>query len=145
MTQYIKIQLQPGQQKRADISNWMLSTGEVIWIGEDTDVFDDTAPVGQVGPNDPTPSTTYVYSPCTQDDLDELAAQSFEIRKENRHELIRQALIDAIKGIIMLFQVGQSKGIWAAADFDADLRAKFQEWNTLINEHEADSLDPPTD
>jgi len=145
MTQYIKITLSPGHQKRSDISDWALSTGELIWIGADEDTFDDTAVIGPIGPTDPVPPDKYTYVVCTQDDINELAALSFAIRKNNRIQLIQEGLIDCIQGIVKLYQVGASKGIWAIGDFPVALVQSFQDWIALINEHENDTQQPPTE
>lgn len=144
MTQYIKIMLQPGQQKRSDISDWRLASGELIWIGDDLTVFDPTAPTGAVGPNDPPVAQNYFYAPCDQADLDELAAQNFNLRKEGRERLLMQAVIDLFGGLLEVFKVGRDKNLWVATDFDAEIRAKFIEWIALIDEHKADSPDVPT-
>lgn len=143
MTQYLKITIQPGQMKRSDISDWQLSTGEYIWIAEDGVTFDPNAPVASVWPGEPVPPLTYTYDTCTQADIDEIALLAFGIRKTARIELIQAALIDAVKGIVALFQVGRDKGIWLATDFDSDLRDRFADWIALINEHESDPQDPP--
>lgn len=143
MTQYIKITIRPGQKKRADISDWVLPTGEFIWIGQDTDVFDPSAPVGDVSANESPPPTTYIYSACTQEDIDNLAQLSFLERDEVRNNRISRVLVDCVKGIIELFKVGREKGVWLATDFDAELRSRFSEWQDIIDEHENDNIEPP--
>lgn len=145
MTQYIKVTLSPGHQKRSDISNWQLSTGEFIWIGGDTATFDDTAIIGDLNPGETPPPATYTYAPCTQTDLDYLASLAFNERKENRIRLIQEGLIDCIQGIVKIYKVGASKGLWVSGDFPAELVSAFQDWIALINEHETDPQEPPTE
>lgn len=143
--QYIKVTISPGQRKRTDISNWMLSTGEYIWIGQDSDTFDDTAVIGSLGDSDPTPPSTYSYAACTQEDIDELKILSFNIRKQIRLQDIGDKLIEATNAIIEIYEVGEAKGLWESLDFSTAFTETIENLTNVVNEHNLDTLDPPTE
>lgn len=70
---------------------------------------------------------------AVQDELDR------EARQNQRITQLREAVVDQFDFIRELFQVGVSKGHWAAGDFSVDLRQKFQEWSDLIDAYRGDT------
>jgi hypothetical protein len=143
MTQYIKIKLKPGQQKRSDISNWTLSTGEHIWIAEDGILFEPTAPIGAVGPKDPQPSTVYDYMVCTQDDIDELALCAFNNRKDTRINELATDIAEIARALVGIYYAGRTVNVWGPKHFTGSVISFMARLKSLVDTQDADTMEPP--
>lgn len=65
--------------------------------------------------------------------------RELDARQTERIKLLQAATIDQFDMIIALFTVGRDKGLWAATDFSAELRAKVVEWMQLIEDYKNDT------
>lgn len=70
MTEYQVVNLTPGQIPPEGSTGVLLSTGGIMWIGEDG-TFPNSALLGNHLESDPVFDTSYTHSVATQDEIDE--------------------------------------------------------------------------
>jgi len=77
-------------------------------------------------------SDTWVIPPAKQDELD------LRERQTARLYTLSMAMVKEFKMILAIWEVGQSKGLWAASDFSQELRDQAAAWKQTIEDYEAE-------
>ena len=68
--QYIKFDLTPGQQSPVGSTGIALSSGWIVWVGEEG-TFNENAIFGTILPGDTQPSPTIIHQEMTSEEIQE--------------------------------------------------------------------------